>query len=168
MGHMVQTRQGVYSTQPKPPQPKPNLPPPPTASSLGPIAPPEDPSHELFIRVRHISCLYTDDTGRFSTRSRSGNQYIMIAYHCDSNVILACPFKNCKDQHRLLAYATIMGDLKRRGHSVNLQILDSKASAAFKEEVNETWGVKFQLVPPTYTVAMPQSATPASTEISSA
>ena len=72
----------------------------------------------------------------------------MIAYHCDSNVILACPLKNCKDQHRLLTYATIMGDLKRRGHKVDLQILDNEASATFKEEITKTWGAKFQLVPP--------------------
>ena len=57
----------------------------------------------------------------------------MIAYHCNSNVILACPFKNRKDQHRLLAYATIMEELKRRGHSVDLQVLNNESSAAYKK-----------------------------------
>ena len=143
MGHQVQVRQGTRSTQPKPPKP-PNA----KTSSSMPIQEPEEPSRELFVEVRHISRLYTDDTGRFPTRSRSGNQYVMIAYHYDANVILACPFKNRKDRHRLDAYAAIMESLKRRGHNVDLQILDNEASAAYKKEITETWGSKFQLVPP--------------------
>ena len=35
-----------------------------------------------------ISTLYTEDTGRFPVRSRIGNQYLMVAYHCDKNSIL--------------------------------------------------------------------------------
>jgi hypothetical protein len=32
----------------------------------------------------------------------------MIAYHCDSNAILACPVKTQKDFHQLVAYNSIM------------------------------------------------------------
>ena len=49
-------------------------------------------SNEIHIRVQHISKLYTDDTGKFPVRLRSGNQYIIVTYHCDSNAILAVPF----------------------------------------------------------------------------
>ena len=35
-----------------------------------------------------ISKLYADDYGRFPIRSRSRNNYNMIAYHCDLNTIL--------------------------------------------------------------------------------
>ena len=43
-------------------------------------------SNELFIQVTPISKVYTDDTGRFPIHAHSGNQYIMIAYHCDVNM----------------------------------------------------------------------------------
>ena len=146
MGHMVQSRQGVRSTKPKPKKPK--KPTNAKTSSSMPVQPPKEPSTELFIAVHHVSHLYTDDTGRFPVRSRSGNQYIMVAYHCDAKLILACPFTNHKDCHRLEAYAAIVKSLKRRGLHVDLQILDNETSAAYKKEIPETWGAKFQLVPP--------------------
>ena len=37
---------------------------------------------------------YTDLTGRFPYRSSSGNEYIMVGYHFDGNVILGEPIKN--------------------------------------------------------------------------
>ena len=51
----------------------------------------------------NISKLYTDDTGRFPIKARSGYQYIMVVYHCNSNAILVAPFKTHKDKHRLEA-----------------------------------------------------------------
>ena len=106
MGHMVQTRQGVRSTKPRHEEPK--KPTNAKTSSSMPVQPPKEPSNELFIAVHHVSRLYTDDTGHFPVRSRSGNQYIMVAYHYDANLILACPLTNCKDCRRLEAYAVIM------------------------------------------------------------
>ena len=98
--------------------------------------------------MRHISKLYTDDTGRFPVRARSGNQYVMIAYHCDLNIILACPFSSRKDIHRLVAYNTIMKRLKIHGHHVDLQVLDNEASAAYRQQITDKWKSDFQLVPP--------------------
>ena len=49
---------------------------------------PNQKAQEIHICDQPISKLYTDDCGRFPIRSRSGNKYIMIAYHCDSNIIL--------------------------------------------------------------------------------
>ena len=59
---------------------------------------------EFHIWDHPISKIYTDDCGRFPIRSRSGNEYIMIAYHCDSNTILQAPFVNRKEKHRIRAY----------------------------------------------------------------
>ena len=50
MVHMVQTLQGVHSTKPRPKKPK------------NPMTP-EELSRELHVHVRHVSRLYTDDTG---------------------------------------------------------------------------------------------------------
>ena len=82
----------------------------------------------MHIKTTHISKLYTDDTGRFPVISRTGNQYIMVAYHCDSNVIISVPFKSRKEKDRMVTYNTIMQCLKDRNMLANLQILDNEAS----------------------------------------
>ena len=139
MGHLAQQRQNIRSTKPKAPIASP--PPPPTAA-------PEAPSNELFIRVLPISKLYTDDTGRFPIKARSGNQYVMIAHHADGNLILQQAFKTRSDKHRIAAYNAIMTRLSARGLVVDLQILDNEASAAYKHAITVTWQCRFQLVPP--------------------
>ena len=80
------------------------------------------PSNELHIRVQQFSKLYTDDTGKFPVRSLTDNQYIMVAYHCDSKAILVVSFTLRKYQHRLQAYDKIMQQLTDRGMIVDLQI----------------------------------------------
>ena len=87
--------------------------------------PPPIRTKELHIWDEPISKLYTDDCGRFPIRSRSGNKYIMISYHCDSNTILQAPFANRKNKHRIRAYSSIMKRLADRGHKVDAQILDN-------------------------------------------
>jgi hypothetical protein len=147
---MVQSRKHVRLTKPKVPLF------PPSAVSGSPMveqpnlgsANPESPSNKLHIQINPISKLFTDDTGRFLVRSQSGNQYIMVAYHCDSNTILAVPFKNRADKHCLIAYNSIMKCLKDCKLLVNLQVLDNKASKTYKQTITSDWGMKFQLVPP--------------------
>ena len=117
MGHLVQKRQGFRSTKSKNPT---------TSSPEEPI--PRISSNDIFLQVTPISKLYTDDTVRFHIHARSGNQYIMIAYHCDANLILAVPFKSRKYTHRILAYDKIMQRLRGHELTVDLQILDNKAS----------------------------------------
>ena len=73
MGHLVQKRQGVRSTKPKTKLP---------ATSSPDQQLPQILSNELYLKVTPISKLYTYDTGRFLVHARSGNPYIMIAYHC--------------------------------------------------------------------------------------
>jgi hypothetical protein len=82
-----------------------------------------------------LSRLYTNDTGHFSVRARSGNQYIIIAFNADGNLILQKAFKSKSDPHCIAAYNAIMTCLAARGLSVDLQVLDSKASAAYKETI---------------------------------
>ena len=104
--------------------------------------------NELHVFVTPISKLYTDDTGHFPVHAHSGNRYIMIAYHCDANLILAEPFPSRKDAHRLLAYNKIMQRLTDNKLCVNLQILDNKASEEYKQIIKNKWNAKYQLVPP--------------------
>ena len=137
LGHLAQQRQNIRSTKPKTP-----------IASPPPPAAPQTPSNELFIRVLPISKLYTDDTGRFPVKARSGNQYVMIAHHADGNLILQQAFKTRSDKHRIEAYNAIMTRLAARGLVVDLQILDNEASAAYKHAITVTWKCNFQLVPP--------------------
>ena len=64
------------------------------------------PPNKLHIRAINTSKLYTDETGRLPVRSRSGNQYVMVAYN-SYNVILVAPFTTRKHQHRLATYNSI-------------------------------------------------------------
>ena len=109
---------------------------------------PDQKTQEIHIWDHPISKLYTYDCGRFPIRSRSGNEYIIIAYHCDSNTILHAPFVNRKDKHRIRAYNSIMKKFTDRGHHVDIQILDNEVSADYKKTIQQDWGAKYQLVPP--------------------
>ena len=68
MGHLVQTRQRIRSTKPKP------QPPSATEELMTQVR-----SNEIFLQVLPISKLYTDYISRFPIHTRSRNQYIMIA-----------------------------------------------------------------------------------------
>jgi hypothetical protein len=94
LGHLAQQRQNVRST-------KPNRPTPLSCTTQPTAAPgPEDmPSNQVFIKVYPLSRLYTDSTGRFPIRARLGNQYIIIAFHTDGNLILQLAFKSKSDRH---------------------------------------------------------------------
>ena len=64
--------------------------------------------------------MYNGDTGRFPIRARSVNQYIMIVYHCDANLILAVPFNTSKYIQCLISYNKIMQIL--RDHKLNVEL----------------------------------------------
>ncbi len=87
--------------------------------------------NQVFIKVCPLSELYTDDTGRFPIRARSENQYIMIAFNADGNLILQQASKSKSDCHQIVAYNAIMTHLAARGLLVDLQILNNKASVAY-------------------------------------
>ncbi len=82
LGHLAQMQQNAQSTKPQL-TPCPSLP----HTNKAPM-PPAEALHEVFLRVYPISKCYTDDTGRFLVRTCLGNQYVMIAYHTDGNLIL--------------------------------------------------------------------------------
>jgi hypothetical protein len=132
----------------KPTQPKPAplvLPPPPLVLPPPPV---EKPSHLVFVTTQPLSKLYTNDTGRFPVKACSGNQYVMIAFHADGNLILQQAFKTKSNCPCIAAYNAIMTRLAAQGLSVDLQILDKEASAAYKEAITFKWNAAFQLVPP--------------------
>ena len=122
-GHLTQVRQGIRLTKPKPP----------TATAPSPPSPiPPTATKELHLWDEPISKLFTDDIGRFLVWSRSGNQYLMLAYHCDTNAILAEPFQSHHDRHHIPAYNNLMRRLTAQAHTIDHQVLDNEASAEYR------------------------------------
>ena len=72
----------------------------------------------------------------------------MIAYHCDTNLILAGPFASRKDTHRIMTYDKIMQMLSNNQLIVELERLDNEASAEYKRSITKKWNANYQLVPP--------------------
>jgi hypothetical protein len=94
-----------------------------------------------------INYIFTDDTGRFTPRARSGNQYVMVALHSESNAILVQPFQTKADAHRIAAYTSLFERLKGRNATPDTHVLDNKASRAFLQAITNN-GCHYQLVPP--------------------
>jgi hypothetical protein len=134
MGHLSQQCQNVWSTKPKPPLPVPLV-----------VLPPHDamPSNQVFVVTQLLSKLFTNNTGHFLVRACSGNQYVMITFHANGNLILQQAYRHC-----IAAYNAIMTCLAGRGLSIDLQILDNEASFVYKEAITFKWNATFQLVPP--------------------
>ena len=72
----------------------------------------------------------------------------MISYHCDSNAIIASPFKYQSEKHRLLDYGAIMKRIKDWNMLLDLQMLDNEAIAEYKCIIKPEWLLGYQLVPP--------------------
>jgi hypothetical protein len=93
MGHLAQQCQNVRSAKPKQPMPAP---------------PVTTPTNQVYVMTQPLSKLFTDDTGRFPVRACSGNQYVMIAFHADGNLILKQAFKTKSNCHHITTYNAIM------------------------------------------------------------
>ena len=91
--------------------------------------------------------LFTDQTGRFPTRSSRGNQYVMVAYDQDSNAIIGEPLKTRAAQELLRAMMSIHTYLKNRGLKPRMQILDNECPELIKQYFRDE-DVEWQLVPP--------------------
>jgi hypothetical protein len=104
------------------------------------------PSNQVFVITKLLSKLFTNDTGRFPVRAHSVNQYVMIAFHTDGNLILQQAFKSKSNRHRIAAYNTIMTRLAARGLSADLQIMDNRTNSAYIEAITFKWNTTFQLV----------------------
>ena len=133
MGHMAQPCQHIHSTQAIARQP-----------TGRPTALPSTPNIKIImVPINHI---FTDDTGRFLPHLRSGNQYIMVALHSESNAILVQAFKSKHNTHCIEAYTDIYNRLAQHHATSDVHILNNEASKAFLSAI--TANSKYQLVPP--------------------
>ncbi len=87
-------------------------------------------------RVRKT--MFSDQTGRFPTRSQQGNKYIMVMVEIDSNTILVEPMKSRKDEEMIRAYNALLLRLRRAGIVPKKHILDNKVSENMKNHIWDT------------------------------
>eukprot|EP00804_Cyclotella_cryptica_P024875 CCRYP_011786-RA/>CCRYP_011786-RA protein AED:0.28 eAED:0.28 QI:0/0/0/1/1/1/2/0/729 len=131
-GHMAQPRQHIRS---------------PKQAMYHQQTSPASPQHDIDIFTVPLNKIFTDDTGRFHPRSCSGNQFIMIAFHANTNAILVRPFPNKHDVHRIAEYQDIHARLCNANRKPMVHIPDNEASLAFRQAITSN-GCTFQLVPP--------------------
>eukprot|EP00804_Cyclotella_cryptica_P023062 CCRYP_000315-RB/>CCRYP_000315-RB protein AED:0.40 eAED:0.36 QI:0/0/0/1/0/0/2/0/250 len=86
-------------------------------------------------------------TKPFPHASGRGNRYQMILYHTDSNSICIEPTKNRTEGELILACTRALPCMQSCGLSPRRQVLDNKASTAYKQAILDS-GMTYQLVPP--------------------
>ena len=139
-GHRNHQRQGVRSTKPKKPPPSE----PDASQEVG------RKERDVYSKVVDLwemkGTIYTDQTGKFPTKARSGNRYIMIMVAIDSNAILVAPMKSKADKEQRLAYLSMLKRLKQAGVDVRKHVLDNECSDRMKELIKSE--CKLELAPP--------------------
>ena len=99
------------------------------------------------IDKEEISTAYTDLTGRFPMRSSQGNQYVMVAYHYDANLIYGKAIKDRKAATLTDAWEHLHAIFSRAGAALNTYVMDNEISQEFVAALidNKT---AYQLVQP--------------------
>ncbi len=60
---------------------------------------------DVYVKVYNAwETTFSNQTGQFPTRSKSGNKYIMVMVEIDSNAILVEPLKSCKNAELIRGY----------------------------------------------------------------
>ena len=119
LGHMAQPRQHIRPTNTQP-----------CLQEAPLVATLAAPALEIY--KISLNQLFTNDTGRFQPRSRSGNQYIMVGLHNRSNAILVCPFLSKHDTYCIQAYKTMYARLEEVNAAPDIHIMDNEAGTAFQ------------------------------------
>ena len=82
--------------------------------------------------------MYTDQTGKFPHLSSQGNKYMMVLDHIYSDSIWVEPMKNRTEGEMMLARRRAIKRMHAVGIIPKRQVLDNKASMAYRQEIMET------------------------------
>jgi hypothetical protein len=144
-GHMNQTRKNVRSTKAR-------------RRTLEVVEHPDmkgKKERDVYISVCKASDMYevrettfSDQTGKFPIRSRSGNKYIMIMVEIDSSAILVEPMKSRKDAEMIRAYDALLQRLRHAGINPKKHVMDNEVSENMKNHIRDDCKLKIELVPP--------------------
>ena len=91
--------------------------------------------------------IHSDQTGRFTIQSSSGNKYMMVIYVYDPNAILVETLPYRSKESIVQAYQKTIQHLTRRGFNPRVQRLDNEASKLLQDETDKNQ-IQWQLVPP--------------------
>ena len=141
-GHMDQARKNQRSTKPKSNSP--------TPADPVDLYPDQEQERTHFIYVATFEPtgqIYTDQTGRFLTPSTTGNQYVMILYDYDTNIILANPYKTKGAKDLVESCKTLHRRICKSGYKPKLQRLDNECPDALKQFMDKEH-IDYQLAPP--------------------
>ena len=132
MGHLNQTRANVRSTKPK------RVPlPVATAAELARLRGKKE--QDVYIEVVDTwtlkNTVYSDQTGKFPTRARSGNRYIMVMEDSDAGPILAVAIRSRQKEHLLEGFIEMHDTLKKAGINPVLHRIDNEFSKELIEEI---------------------------------
>ena len=138
-GHLNQVRKNIRSTKPKPREMETSN----TSTLRG------QKVRDVYTRVYETrNTVFSDQTGAFPWRSRSGNKYIMVMVEIDSNAILVEPIKSRKDPELTRAYRSLMTRLSGSGIVPIKHILDNEVSEAMKDVIRDEYKMQMELAPP--------------------
>ena len=86
--------------------------------------------HDICMNIEESKeTIYTDQTGAFPTRSKSGNRYIMIMCEMNGNAIMSEPMNNRTSGEIVKAYQKLIKRLCLAGITPKKHILDNECSA---------------------------------------
>ena len=102
--------------------------------------------HGVYIKTYNVcETTFSDQTGQFPTRLRSGNKNIIIMVEIDSSAILVEPMKSQKDVKMIRAYNAPLLQLKQAGISPQKHVMDNKVSKTMKSHIRDN--CRLELVP---------------------
>jgi hypothetical protein len=137
-GYMHGQQQGVCSTKKKTPDVFPDIPTP----------PPHESKWDIFICVYEVKkTMYFNQTRLFPQVSSLSNTYIMVIHDVDSNSLWAETHKDNTGGKLILGCAGALEHMQKVGIVPKHQVLDSKASAAYKKAIDDS-NMTYELVPP--------------------
>ena len=103
--------------------------------------------NDIFITIDDAKeTIYTDQTGAFPTRSRSGNRYIMILCEMDGNAIMSEGMRDRTAGEIIKAYQKLIKRLQKAGIRPKKHILDNECSEEYKQAIIDN-NMQYELVP---------------------
>jgi hypothetical protein len=136
-GHMNQTRKNVRSTKHAP------------MESCNSKEMHGKKVRNVYVKVYDArETTFSDQTGQFPTRSKSGNKYITVMVEIDSNSILVEPLKCCKDAELICGYNALLLRLRRAGIVPQKCVINNEISKTMNNHICNKCKLTLELVPP--------------------
>ena len=102
--------------------------------------------YSFLIAAKEVGMTYSDLTGRYTIILSRSDQYIVICYYYDNNIIQSTPTKTRNAAKIRDATMSMLSTLTTSVHQPNLHILDNDSSSSMKQGLLKN-KIKYHLVP---------------------